>query len=613
MRLLYLHVEHISWRAKQPALDIRDEGPLDGSAKNALAVFVTVEEDDSTEPSFLRRVAGDIVETAKRVGAERIVLYPYAHLSPNLARPSVAREVFHELARYVREGGVEVLEAPFGWYKEFELRCFGHPLAELSRSFKPGEETKRVEKPQPQGDRYIILTPGGEEYDAATYQFRPGEEDLRALVEKEVLRRELPGGEPRYIEYCRRFGFEWEPMSDPGHMRYGPEATVMMELVEDYAYMVAKSLGIPVFKIRGTNMFRLGEKAVETHARLFGERMYVVEGDSELVMRYAACFQQFAMARDWVISYRDLPFGLLEIADSYRFEQPGETVLCFRLRRFYMPDLHIFARDLREAMEIGLRLHGKIFEEIRKLGRDYVSLYNVTEQFYREHRDYLVELARREGKPILVRVIPEQRSYWVLNVEFHIVDELGRPREIATFQFDVGNAERFGIYYVDERNEKRYPVIIHTAILGSVERYIFAVFDTAAIAEKRGEVPRIPTWLAPIQVRVIPVSRDFLGYAESVADVLESRMIRVDVDDRDETLPRRIRDAERSWIPYIVVIGEREVKEGVLSVRIRGRGVTKMSIDELVKTIESELVGYPRRPLTMPRRLSQRPVYKPVS
>jgi Threonyl-tRNA synthetase len=88
---------------------------------------------------------------------------------------------------------------------------------------------------------------------------------------------------------------------------------------------------------------------------------------------------------------------------------------------------------------------------------------------------------------VLLRILPEQKYYWVLNVEFHIIDELGRPREIATFQIDVGNAMRFGIKYIDEENKVRYPVIIHTAILGSVERYLFALFDTAALMEEAGE------------------------------------------------------------------------------------------------------------------------------
>ena len=616
MRLLFIHAEDFSYQVRDKAVENPEPLTPDlekGSAKNALVVFMSVEESDTEDPNYVSYVAEQILDVLNRVKASQIVLYPYAHLSPNLAKPSKALSVLLAVYEKLKEKSpVPVSRAPFGYYKAFDIKCYGHPLSELSKTLSPSMVTTQAAQPQVVSkDYYVILTPSGEEYDATKYPFKPNEDDLKALVEKEVLKRELEGGkEPRYIDYCRKFGFEWEPMSDVGHMRYGPAATLMMELVEDYAWRLANELGIPVFKIRGTNMFRRGERAIDEHARLFNERMYTIEGDKdELIMRYAACFQQFAMIRDWVLSYRDIPIGMLEVADSYRYEQPGETVLCFRLRRFYMPDLHIFTRDLKNAMDVALKLHEIIFREIRKLGRDYVSLYNVTKQFYDEHKDYLIELARREGKPILVRIMPEQKYYWVLNVEFHIVDELRRPREIATFQFDIGNAQRFGIKYRDENGEVRYPVIIHTAIIGSVERYIYALLDTAAIAESRGEVPRLPTWVSPIQVRVIPISKEHMAFANDIASKLEDRMIRVDIDDRfDETLAKRVRDAETFWVPYIVVVGDREVKTGKLSVRVRGsQKPLELSIDELIGRIEEEIKGYPRRPLTMPKYLSMRP------
>ncbi|MEM4129240.1 MAG: threonine--tRNA ligase [Thermoproteus sp.] len=611
MRVLLIHAEFFRWTPKEVASEIRDE-PTSGEAKNALVVFTTVEEGDTPDDAYLSKIAEDVVDVAERVKADYIVLYPYAHLSSKLARPYISREILNKLYNILlnNKRNLQVLKAPFGYYKQFELKCLGHPLSELSRSYTPEESAMRLAPQQKQvQDVYLILTPDGAEYRPDQFPLDKYP-DLKALVEKEVFRKELPGGEPKYIEYVRRFGFEWEPMSDIGHMRYGPDATVMMELVEDYAFQTAKSLGIPIFKIRGTNMFKLSEKAIETHAKLFGERLYLVETDVDSILRYAACFQQFAMAKDWVISYKNLPFGMLEIADSYRYEQPGETVLLFRLRRFYMPDLHIFTKDLNEAIKVSYILHEKIFNEIRKIGRDYVSLYNITRDFYEGHKDYLVELAKREGKPILLRILPEQKYYWVLNVEFHIVDELGRPREIATFQIDVGNASRFGIKYVDEENKVRYPVIIHTAILGSVERYLFALFDTAALMEKRGETPKLPTWITPVQVRLIPIGPDHTKLAMDIADFLEIRGIRVDIDDRNETLSRRIRDAEREWIPYIVVLGQKEAESGILTVRIRGRGQVQMSRQELLETIEKEIAGYPRRPLYMPRLLSQRPSYK---
>lgn len=609
MRILLIHAGEFSFEVKDKAVE--NPEPLTeelkrGFAKNTLVVFTSVEESDNDSQEFLSRVADDVLDVANRVKASSIYLYPYAHLSPNLAPPPRAMAILNALYDVLKsKSQIPVYKAPFGWYKAFNISCLGHPLSELSRTITP-QAPQQPRKPYTR-DYYLIVRPDGSVHDPSSYKFDSSEEDLRILVEKEVFKRELEGGEPRYLDYCSKFGFEWEPLSDIGHMRYGPYATLMLELVEDYSYQVAKSLGIPVFKIRGTNMFRLSNKAISEHASLFGERMYVAESDEELVMRYAACFQQFAMIKDWVLSYRNLPLGMLEIADSYRYEQPGETVLCFRLRRFYMPDLHIFVRDLDEAMKVGLTLHAKIFEEIRRLGRDYVSLYNVTKEFFDQHKDYLVELARREGKAILVRVIEGARYYWVLNVEYNIIDELKRPREIATFQFDIGNAQRFGIRYRDENDNIRYPVIIHTAILGSVERYIFTLLDTAALNEASGKIPMLPTWIAPVQVRIIPVTSAYNEDAVKLAERIEEYGFRVEVDDRDGTVSWKIRDAETLWVPYIVVYGEREAKTGTLSVRIRGSGQVSMTLDELIARLTNETKGYPKRPLTAPIRLSQRP------
>jgi len=605
VKLLLIHAKEFKYKVTAPALSEYEdvsEASAENKFENALVVFTTVEYGDNEQ--VVEKAVNELKSVIERIKPSIVVIYPYAHLSPELAPPHKALELlklFEDKARSNLD--IPVVRAPFGWYKEFTLNCYGHPLSELSKTIRAEATGVKREITR----KYYILTPSGEIYGPGEFDYS-NFPDLKILVDKEVYGKELEGGENRVNDYCRKFGFEWEPMSDVGHMRYGPEATLMVELVEDYSYQIAKSLGIPVYKIRGTNMFRKGERAIAEHAKLFGERLYEIQEEVPLIMRYAACFQQFAMVRDWVISYKDLPFAVLEIADSYRYEQPGETALCFRLRRFYMPDLHVFTKNLEEAMEVGLRLHDKIFEETRKIGREYVSLYNVAQEFYEAHRNYLVELARREGKSILVRILPRERSvyYWVLNVEYHIIDELRRPREIATFQIDVGNARRFDIKYRDEHGNLRYPTIIHTAILGSVERYIFTLFDTAAIAESKGKTPRLPTWISPVQVRLIPVSKEHLSYAEEIGAALEGRGFRVDIDDRDETVSRKVRDAEVDWVPYIVVVGDREVKTGVLSVRIRGVGIREMRLEQLIEELEKEVSGYPKRPLTMPSRLSQR-------
>jgi len=386
----------------------------------------------------------------------------------------------------------------------------------------------------------------------------------------------------------------------------------MFELAANYSWTVARSLGIPVFEVRGTNMFDLSVTPVKEHAELFGGRLYQVDIDEKsYVLRYAACHQQFSMLKDWAISYRQIPFGTFEVADSYRLEQSGELLLCFRVRKLHMPDLHVFCRDVEDAKIASMRIHRKIYEEIGKLGRDYVSIYNTTRSFYEQNKAFFNELVSVERKPVLLSFVPEGIYYWIINVEYTIVDDLGRPREIATFQIDVGNAKRFGIAYTDAEGDKQYPPIIHSALIGTVERYIFAALDTAVKQEREGKVPSLPLWLTPVQVRIVPVSDDFTRRARDILSEIESAGVRVDLDDRPESISKRIRDAEVNWIPYIVVIGEKEMKTNLVNVRKREVGEQKtMPVRELIEEVADRTKGYPKVALKMPSLLSQRPVYK---
>ncbi|MEM0023341.1 MAG: threonine--tRNA ligase [Thermofilaceae archaeon] len=604
MKLLLIHAERFEYEARQRALEEAEELSENGgrgSVENALVCFVTVEGVDEANLAWVvSKAAEEIESVSQKLAVKRVVVYPYAHLSSDLAKPAVAVKALRELSSALEGRGFEVVRAPFGWYKRFTISCVGHPLAELSRTIRPAEAA----------EEYAVLTPEGTIVPLREFDLSSALEDFKQLVRREVYGEGGAGGEPRYLDYCRKFGIEWESYSDQGHMRYGPEASIMIDLLSEYAWGCALSLGLPIFKVKGTNMFDLSVPAVKQHADLFGDRLYTVEvGQKKFVLRYAACHQQFAMLKDWNISYRHLPFGVFEVADSYRLEQPGELTLCFRLRKFLMPDLHILTRDLEEAKRLSLKVHEKIYEEIRKVGRDYVSIYNLTRSFAVENQDYLAELVAREGKPALLHFVPEGKYYWVINVEYNVIDQLGRPREIGTFQIDVGNAERFGITYTDENGAKRYPVIIHTAIIGSLERYLYLLFDTAAAEEAKGGKPSLPLWLSPVQVRVIPVSSDYTGYALEVAEKLNSLAIRADVDDRDESLSKKIRDAEVKWIPYIVVVGAKEVEKGVLNVRRRSGGIEEMGLDKLVQELEEKLEGYPRAPMMIPVRLSQRPGY----
>ncbi|HKZ93244.1 MAG TPA: threonine--tRNA ligase [Candidatus Bathyarchaeia archaeon] len=609
MRILQLHSDFIEIKPIKKEIAIAEDAETRPFRLDDLVVLFTCVEQGDDE-SVAKQAMSAVNESLKTLKANRILIYPYAHLSTNLAKPADALRILKTMEKHSTNLGLETHRSPFGWNKQFTISIKGHPLAEQSKIIVPIKEAKKgrtVKKWKVPKPEYLILKLKGDTADPKDYPFGKGEEDIKTLVDKEVFKKEAPGGEPRIISVLKKFGFEWEPSSDSGHMRYGPKAALMVDLAGDYAWQSVNELKIPSFSIKGTNLFNLNVPAIKEHADLFGERLYTMRVDNEeFILKYASCFQQFTMLKDWMISYRQIPFGMFEIADSYRLEQSGETLLGFRLRRFYMPDYHVFCRDLEQAKEMMLRVHKKIHEKVRELGNHYVSLYNLTKSFFEKNRDFMRELVEADQRPALLHFVPEGKYYWVINVEYHITDELKRSREIATVQIDMGNAKRFGIKYIDEKRGESYPPILHTAVIGGIERYIYTVLD-AALKKK---VPSLPLWLSPTQIRIIPISDKFTKDAVKIADELETHDIRVDIDDRPLTMQRKVREAEMEWINYVLVVGQREMESGILAVRDRElKTIRKLRIQELTEELRAKTAGKPLRSLTLPRELSKRPQF----
>jgi threonyl-tRNA synthetase len=360
-------------------------------------------------------------------------------------------------------------------------------------------------------------------------------------------------------------------------------------------------------------MFDLSEPAVSEHAELFGDRLYTIDTKRRsFVMRYAACHQQFAMIKDWNFSYKQLPFGAFEVADSYRLEQSGEAMLAFRVRRMNMPDLHVFCRDEDEAREWLLNLHDRISKEAKDLGRDYEVLINVSSRdAYEKEKALILDILKREEKEGLIHFyLSGKNYYWTVNIEYVIMDAIKREREIGTVQIDVGNAERFGMSFADKDGKKRFPIILHSAMLGTIERYIYMVLDTAVKMEEEGKVGHLPLWLNPEQVRFVPVSDDYLQRTSDLAEELRKGSVRVGVDDTGGSVSKRVRDAKTDWISYMIVIGEKEMEGDNLVVYDRERDESReMTLDGLLSEIEKKMEGRPFRQMYLPSEISKRPQF----
>ncbi|MEM5874658.1 MAG: threonine--tRNA ligase [Candidatus Aenigmatarchaeota archaeon] len=600
MKVLLLHSNFIEFEPIKKEIELAEEFEKKiYRFDNLLVSFVAIEKGDNekTVEEFINQVK----KVMENLNVSKLLIYPYSHLSKNLENPSEALKLIKKVEALAKESKIEVYRAPFGWNKRFSISVKGHPLAEQYKEIKEKEEQKKVTK------KYFILTKNCEIKNIDNYEFK--NENFKILVEQEALGiKEVENREPSYINFLKKFGIEWESFSDIGHMRYNPFGCFILDSASKYVENIVKSLPIPVYFVKGTNMFDLKRKAIAEHASLFGSRMYQVNlDDKQLILRYAACFQQFSMVKDWNISYKNLPFGMFEIADSYRFEQSGELLLSFRTRKLTMPDLHVFCKDMEEAKEVFLYLHNLIHSEIEKLGRKYVSLYNLTsKKFLENNLDFFKKLLERESSDVLVCVYEgESNYYWVLNIEYHIIDELKRAREIGTIQIDIGNAERFDIKYIDSEGKPKRPIILHSAIIGSLERFIYTIFDNLV----RENIPKLPIWLAPIQVRIIPLSEKYLEDALLLAEALKENGVRVDVDDRSEKVEKKVRDAEVSLINYIIVFGEREKTDKILSVRKRGEGIVRMKLDELINEIKNLEKDYPSLEINLPILLSKRPIF----
>jgi len=613
MRALFLHADRFTYEVREPT-KVAEEIPDDrkrGTFEEALVCFLTMEErDEPSIPEVARAAAADIFEIYNKVQAKRIVLYPYAHLSSSLAAPQPSREILDELEILLREKGLEVHRSPFGWYKAFDIAVKGHPLSELSREIT-AEGAKRT---RPTGDRHFVLDLDGTEHEVTA--FPGGGEGFQSMMKKEALKEEHPStGEPAYLRLCKKFGVEWERMSDAGHMRYQPKAALMFDLVADYAQAVVQSIGLNVMVVKGTNMFNLREKPVREHAALFGDRLYAIDTDrGKFVLRYAACHEQFSMMRDWTISYKQLPLGALEIADAYRFEQSGETTLLFRVRRLNMPDLHVLCADDAMARAWFTKVHERIEQEVKVLGRDYELLINVSSRrAFEENKDLILDLCRHEEKPALIHVYPEGiEFYWTVNVEYMVFDSMKHAKEIATVQIDTGNAERFGIKFTDEGGKAQRPIILHTAVLGSIERYLYLVFDTAVQREASGKPGVLPLWLNPEQVRLLPVSEKHLPRCRELAEILRRSNLRCGIDDRQEGVSRKVRDAKADWVGFVMVVGDKElahpVTQSVLQVYDRELNEDQtLSLGDLIRTAGERVLGKPTRALYFPTELSKRP------
>ncbi|MGV7225353.1 MAG: threonine--tRNA ligase [Nitrosopumilus sp.] len=618
MRILQLHCDYIEYTpTKKEIKSAEDIGNLETKRLEELVVvFVAIEDGDDS--SVAKNAISQIKASMEKIGCKKLLLYPYAHLSSNLAKPSTAISLLKEMEDGASD--LEVSHSPFGWTKSYKIQVKGHPLAESSKvvtkdsaDTKPDEElTSDALKGESKIRSYWkILSPDGTLTNIGDFNFSkyPKLEILAKYESAKIRKVDQP---PPHVALMKKMGIsDYEPASDSGNMRFYPNGRLIKSLIERYVTDRVKEYG--GYEVETPIMYDSEHPSMVSYFNRFPARQYNIDSEGKkLFLRFAACFGQFLMANQYQLSYKNLPYRLYELTRySFRREQSGELVGLRRLRAFTMPDCHAFCKDMEQAVdEIKVRfdLSQSVLRELGINESDYEMAIRFTEDFYNENKSSIEELVKKHGRPVLVEMWKEKFFYFVLKWEFNFVDGLGKASALSTDQIDVENGTRYGIDFVDENNVKQHPIILHNSPSGAIERIIYALLEKAAKDSYEGRKPQFPLWLAPTQVRIIPLKEEFHEFAENLSDKISTNNVRVDVDDRNESIGKRIREAEKEWIRYILVIGEKEANSQNLSIRDRETGdVRELSFDDFITEINGLTKGKPFTGLNLPKHLSKRP------
>jgi len=619
MKLLLIHSDFIEYEVKQKAIPHPEETTtMKDRLDEALVVFIAVEKVDESSPvQAVDEAAREIISTAEQLKVNNIMLYPYAHLSSDLAGAKAGKEILVSLEQAVKQGPFTVKRSPFGWYKGFTIKCKGHPLSELSKEIIPGKEKKAVEKEKEIVSEWCILTPSGDLVPAEKFDFT-GHEELRLLYEYESTGTRKIVGEPPHVRMMQSLELvDYEPASDSGNFRWYPKGRLIKGLLEQHINNMVRDIG--GMQVETPIMYDMEHPALGEYVKKFPARQYTVKSDKEFFLRFAACFGQYMIAHDMTISYRNLPLRLYELTHySFRREQSGEVSGLKRLRAFTMPDLHTFCADLPQATEEFKRQFSTAMRWMGYLKLDSEVALRFVKEFYDKNKELAKDLATLAGKPVLVELWSERYYYFVMKFEFNIIDSMKKASALSTVQIDVENAKRFDITYADEKGAKQYPYILHTSISGSIDRNVYALLEREAIKMSQGKKPMLPLWLSPTQVRFIPVADEFTPDCERFVDELTKispfYFIRADIDDREESVSRKIRDAEKEWVPFIIVVGEKERTEKVVTPRVRipelGQGDKPYSMQQLHELIISQTKEFPQQKLPVNLYVSKRPKFK---
>ena len=371
-----------------------------------------------------------------------------------------------------------------------------------------------------------------------------------------------------------------------------PKGTALRIRLEDFLKKIQKRYGyqqVMTPHIGSKNLY-----VTSGHYAKYGkdsfQPIHTPQEGEEYMIKPMNCPHHCEIFRSSPRSYKDLPLRLAEFGTVYRYEQSGELHGLTRVRSFTQDDAHMFVTpdQLKGEFEkvIDLILYvfrifkfDKYTAQVSLRDPNNKAKYIGSDENWEKAENAIIEAAKEKGLKTVVEY--GEAAFYGPKLDFMVKDAIGRKWQLGTIQVDYNLPERFQLEYTDADGSKKRPIMIHRAPFGSIERF------TAVLLEHTGG--HLPLWLSPDQIKVLPVSEKYADYAKKVCNLLNNSDIRTSLDDRNETLGKRIREISLLRVPVLVIVGEKEVADGTVSVRREGADAGTMKLDDFVKWFKAEV------------------------
>jgi threonyl-tRNA synthetase len=558
MKTLNLHCDYIRFTALKKALkNIEEIAPgqtMEGESKDCLVVLVAVEKGDSLE--IVGDLVASILDISKQVQTKNIVLYPYAHLSRNLGKPSLAIEILNETAKKLK--GFNVVQAPFGYYKSFELKVKGHPLSELSREIISGNEEEISEK-----ERKQLL--------------------------REVSRAKLDTSKLKENDH-RIIGSKLDLWSfnnvSPGMVFWHPKGLHLKnKLIEFWRELHRREnyVEISTPQIMDKKLWE-----ISGHWKKYGESNFKTKYEKrDFLLKPMNCPGGMLVYKTTPKSYKDFPLRVGEMGTVHRVELSGVLAGLFRVIQFTQDDAHIFCTEKQLEDEVGkvIDLTIEIFETFG-LKFDHIELSTRPEN--RIGEDSFWDFAEKA----LENILKKRKMKFILNkgdgafygpkIDFHVKDSLKRKWQCSTIQLDMALPERFDLVYQAEDGKEKRPIMLHRAIYGSLERFLGIVTEHLD--------GKYPLWLSPNQIKVMTLNDGVKDYANEIYQKLFDAGFEVELNDKSESMGKKAREAQVQRFNYLVTVGEAEKKDGMIAVRsLDSKKLKSLSVDDFIVQLKKEI------------------------